>query len=150
MRTEVSDMCWYWVDVVIDWSRKTPGDFTDCQARSLRPWPKREKSPAAGFHDVIYVSRFVPFAVLHACAAKDRRCHAGGLLDYGRSTSRSLLRAGCLSLAYVDLKARQLNQLAVALSLSPNLMSKRKMRRRTSAPVKTREATNPRPSKSSR
>jgi Cdc6-like AAA superfamily ATPase len=96
---------------------KTPDDFTDCQAFVAAVAETRKLLPDAGFHDAIYVERLSRVLPCYSPAPKTDDATLVGFWITGGVNVSILSTRRMRSLA-PWLKARQLNQLAVALNLS--------------------------------
>ena len=116
---------------------ETPGDFTDCQAFVAAVAETRKILPAAGFHDVIYVERLSRLLPCYTPAPKTDDATLVGYWITGGVNVSILSTRRMRSLA-PWLKARQLNQLAVALSLAEPHVEAEDETTPDSAPVKTR------------
>lgn len=96
---------------------ETPYDFTDCQAFVAAVAETRKLLPDTGFHDAIYVERLSRMLPCYAPAPKiDDATLVGFWISAGVNVS--ILSTRRMRSLAPWLKARQLNQLAVALNLS--------------------------------
>ncbi|HHA2688432.1 TPA: ATP-binding protein [Stenotrophomonas maltophilia] len=95
---------------------ETPDDFTDCQAFVAAVAETRKLLPDAGLHDAIYVERLSRLLPCYTPAPKTDDATLVGFWITGGVNVSILSTRRMRSLA-PWLKARQLNQLAVALNL---------------------------------
>lgn len=95
----------------------TPDDFTDCQAFAAAVTETRKLLPDAGFHDAVYVERLSRLLPCYTPAPKTDDATLTGFWITGGVNVSILSTRRMRSLA-PWLKARQLNQLAVTLSLA--------------------------------
>lgn len=96
---------------------ETPDDFTDCQAFVAAVAETRKIIPDAGFHDAIFVERLSRVLPCYTPAPKTDDATLVGYWITGGVNVSILSTRRMRSLA-PWLKARQLNQLAVALNLA--------------------------------
>jgi cell division protease FtsH len=96
---------------------ETPDDFTDCQAFVAAVAETRKLVPDAGFHDAIYVERLSRVLPCYTPAPKTDDAILVGYWITGGVNVSILSTRRMRSLA-PWLKARQLNQLAVAMNLA--------------------------------
>lgn len=96
---------------------ETPDDFTDCQAFVAAVAETRKLLPDAGFHDAIYVERLSRVLPCYTPAPRTDDATVVGFWITGGVNVSILSTRRMRSLA-PWLKARQLNQLAVALNIT--------------------------------
>ena len=96
---------------------ETPDDFTDCQAFVAAVAETRKLLPDAGFHDAVYVERLSRLLPCYTPAPKTDDASLVGFWITG-GVNVSLLSTRRMRSLAPWLKARQLNQLAVALNLA--------------------------------
>lgn len=95
---------------------ETPDDFTDCQAFAAAVAESRKLIPDTGLHDAVYVERLSRLLPCYTPAPKTDDATVVGFWITGGVNVSILSTRRMRSLA-PWLKARQLNQLAVALNL---------------------------------
>lgn len=96
---------------------ETPDDFTDCQAFVAAVAETRKLLPDAGFHDAVYVERLSRVLPCYTPAPRTDDATLVGFWITGGVNVSILSTRRMRSLA-PWLKARQMNQLAVALNLA--------------------------------
>lgn len=96
---------------------ETPNDFTDCQAFVAAVAETRKLVPDAGFHDAVYVERLSRVLPCYTPAPRTDDATLVGFWITGGVNVSILSTRRMRSLA-PWLKARQMNQLAVALNLA--------------------------------
>lgn len=96
---------------------ETPDDFTDCQAFVAAVAETRKLLPDAGFHDAIYVERLSRVLPCYTPAPRTEDALLVGYWITG-GVNVSILSVRRMRSLAPWLKARQLNQIAVALNLA--------------------------------
>jgi cell division protease FtsH len=96
---------------------ETPHDFTDCEAFVAAVAETRRLNPATGLHDAIYVERLSRLLPCYTPAPKTDDATLVGFWITG-GVNVSILSTRRMRALAPWLKARQLNQLAVALNIA--------------------------------